>query len=141
MSFQNQSSPVSWQRPRLLTLAEQQEYVSLMRLGAPPEVACQRVGVSPEDVVMTWHREPEFAQRLELIERHLARNVQSAIYKAAMGGSVYAQANYLRQCRPPKIERKPNASVDGLPSVERLRSLLLKQLQPPAEHGVDGTGI
>ncbi len=112
MTLHRQLPPESLLQPRLLSASEQQEYLSLMQLGAPPLLACQRVGVRAEDVQVTTDNDDSFAERLEFVEQLLSRNVQSALYKAAMGGSVYAQANYLRQCRPPKKTRANDDFLD-----------------------------
>ncbi len=118
MTLHRQLPPESLLHPRLLSASEQQEYLSLMQLGAPPLLACQRVGVRAEDVQVTTDNDDTFAERLEFVEQLLSRNVQSALYKAAMGGSVYAQANYLRQCRPPKKTRANDDFLDDMPSME-----------------------
>ncbi len=114
-------------RVTLLTPEQKQEYISLMQWGAPPLAACARVGASIDEIETTLARDGDFAHRVQRARALLMENVAAAMYKSAMGGSVYAQSNYLRQCRPPE-QPKENSIVDGM-SRGQLRMIMRNATQ------------
>jgi hypothetical protein len=90
------------------------EFLDLMQLGAPPLLAIQRLGVQVEDLRATFIKWPDFARQFDDISRLVACNVEAALYKAAIGGSVSAQSTYLRLCRsrPLKPSQKTQNNYD-----------------------------
>lgn len=95
----------------LLSPRQQAEYLELAELGAPPALACRRVGVTFEDVLETQARNLTFANRLETAQLLLAGNVEAAIYRSAMNGSVLAQTQFMRHCRPKPREINPAKEI------------------------------
>ncbi len=96
-----------------LTDEQIEEYLSLLEMGAPPLLACQRLGIRFDLVESTLVADATFVERVEQVKRLLADNVVAAMYKKALGGSVYAQLHYLRQCRPKPLDLSNN--LEGMP--------------------------
>lgn len=90
--------------PTRLTDEQIDEYLALLEIGAPPLLACQRLGIKFDLVESTLVADPEFVEQVEQVKRLLADNVAAALYKKALSGSVYAQLHYLRQCRPKPLD-------------------------------------
>ncbi len=108
---------------RLLTRSEKREIVTLMRLGAPPLLSFQKVGVTFEDVMLTADEDIRFYSQLQQVHDVLATNVNSAMYKAAMNGSVTAQTQFLRRSKQqPLPEEDHQRRIDS----RKLKRLIVR---------------
>lgn len=119
-------------KPRLLTADEQETYLKMMRLGAPPLLASQKLDVTPGDVDHTRDRVPSFDKQLDEVDEHLAANVTSALYKSAMEGSVSAQSQFLKQRPPEPIA--PSALLPGADEATLIRRIAQLSAKWMKEH-------
>ena len=98
-------------RDELLTRDERESVLDLLSRGGSPLLACRQLDRPISAFLLTVQRDDAFRQRLESVNVCLSQNVASALYKAAMEGSVSAQTFYLRQNPPPEW-RPPERDVN-----------------------------
>jgi hypothetical protein len=97
---------------RRLTRIEEDELLEMLRLGAAPGAACQRLGLSLDALAAHWAEDEAFRQRVGHTRESLSQNVAAALYRTAMEGSVSAQTFYLKHLPPPEWPQ-PNAGGEG----------------------------
>lgn len=81
--------------------AEQQAFLGILVKGASPAVICGELGVEVDRFWTTCHCDDGFLAAVERAYDALSLNVVSALYRAAIKGSVPAQTFWLRQRKPP----------------------------------------
>lgn len=81
--------------------AEQQAFLGILVKGASPAVVCGELGVEVDRFWTTCHCDDGFLAAVERAYDALSLNVVSALYRAAIKGSVPAQTFWLRQRKPP----------------------------------------
>ena len=103
---------------RLLTVEEQQAYLELRLRGASPSGICRHLGLSYRAVLETLDASLEFQRAFDDVTSLLDQNVEMALYRAAMDGSIPAQSLWLKY-RPP-LHWAANAVNDALDELEQL---------------------
>jgi hypothetical protein len=87
-------------RGRLLLLREQQALVELLERGIGRSAACRKLGFAYRSYLRTFEERPEFELAVRLALAGIDQNVEMALYKSAMEGSVTAQTFWLKGRRP-----------------------------------------
>lgn len=89
---------------------QQSEFVDLVTRGAARATACRTLGISLTAVETAAREDPEFAALLDQAAQIRAQNVEFAMYKSALNGSVTAQRCLLKErplersaATPPKL--------------------------------------
>lgn len=87
-------------RGKLLKPEEQTELLALLERGVSRSAACRKLGVSYDSYQRTCEEDPEFAREVGTALLGIDQNVEMALYKSAMEGSVTAQTFWLKSRRP-----------------------------------------
>ncbi|MFQ5735020.1 MAG: hypothetical protein ACE5KM_24060 [Planctomycetaceae bacterium] len=121
----------------LLIPAEQDELLEMLARGGSALLACRQIGRPIAAFFLTVERDDGFRRRLESVHVCLSQNVASALYKAAMEGSVSAQTFYLRNNPPPEWTGKEDEvsrdEFDDLTTDELARLAEAFGVAPPPE--------
>ena len=112
-------------RGRLLLVREQKQLVELVERGVGRAAACRKLGFSYDSYLCTHDELPNFALAVRLALAGIDQNVEMALYKSAMEGSVTAQTFWIKGRRPEGWEQdrappqakgaRPGASDDRAP--------------------------
>lgn len=114
-------------RGRLLNAAEQQAVLDLLAKGWGRVLACRKISVSHQTLLRTLDECDAFRRQVMTTEQGLDENVQMALYKSALEGSVTAQTLWLKNRRDGAAD-SPSAPSELAPGDATLENLTDEQL-------------
>jgi len=102
-----------WRRgePRLLNMDERHRFLEMLLRGASPAAICVQLGIGYRSVLMTLREAADFREDHAHVQSLLTQNVESALYRQVMKGSVPAMTLWLRN-RPPN-GNEAEMGIDG----------------------------